>query len=180
MGPTKTRSSGTRRQARRRAPRRRRCLLRDCEQWFRPVDHGERFCSEACRAGWRAWRQWSAQQKYRRQPKGRSSRRAQSKRYRERVRCRVEATESIADRDAREGHPPRGAAAGETCSRPGCYERFQLTRRSPEQKFCSPSCRRALWRVWERERRWLERGEGRRGASLRWWEQMGSVELDTQ
>ncbi len=50
---------------------------------------------------------------------------------------------------------------GATCDRPGCYERFQPTRRAPLQRFCSQECRRALERVWERERRWKKRGPGR-------------------
>jgi hypothetical protein len=65
---------------------------------------------------------------------------------------------------------------GNTCDRPGCYERFQPTRRSPLQRFCSHECRRALERVLDRERRWRERGQDRivgarnftaRSASLR-------------
>jgi len=47
-----------------------------------------------------------------------------------------------------------------TCDRPGCYESFQRSRRSPLQRFCSHECRRALERVLERERRWRERGHG--------------------
>jgi len=180
MGPAQTRSSGTRQQARRRSPRKRRCLLRGCEQWFRPVAHRDRFCSEACVAAWRQWRRWRAQQQYRRQPKGRGNRRAQSKRYRAKVRSRGQSCDRSDAREAREGHPPGGEAAGEPCARPGCYERFELTHRSPEQRFCSSSCRRALWRVWERERRWRERGQRRRCASLPWWEQTGLVELDTR
>lgn len=50
---------------------------------------------------------------------------------------------------------------GHTCDRPGCYEHFERTRRSPLQRFCSQECRRALERVWERERRWSERGPAR-------------------
>lgn len=179
MGPTQTRSSGTRPQARRRSPRRRKCLLRGCERSFRPVDQREHFCSKACVSAWRVWRRWRAQQKYRRQSKSRSKRRAQSKRYRQRVRSRVEPAEQNDDREACEGHPPGGEASGEPCARPGCYERFLLTRRSPEQKFCSSSCRRALWRVWERERRWHERGERPRCEGLSWWEATGLVVLDT-
>jgi hypothetical protein len=48
-----------------------------------------------------------------------------------------------------------------TCDRPGCYERFERTRRSPLQRFCSHDCRRALERVLERERRWKKRGQAR-------------------
>ena len=40
--------------------------------------------------------------------------------------------------------------------RPGCYEKFLRTSRSPRQRFCSKPRRRALECVWERERRWRE------------------------
>ena len=41
-----------------------------------------------------------------------------------------------------------------SCDRPGCYEGFVRQGRSPHQRFCSRSCRRAMERVWQRERRW--------------------------
>lgn len=53
----------------------------------------------------------------------------------------------------------------DSCDRPGCYEGFQRSRRSPLQRFCCYDCRRALERVLERERRWKERGQ-RRNAQL--------------
>ena len=43
------------------------------------------------------------------------------------------------------------------CDRPGCYECFVRSRRSPLQRFCSHACRRAMECVWERERRWQRR-----------------------
>jgi hypothetical protein len=56
---------------------------------------------------------------------------------------------------------PRGAALGPEknfcCHRPGCYERFARTARSPRQKFCSAACRQALRRVLVREARWWKR-----------------------
>lgn len=42
------------------------------------------------------------------------------------------------------------------CDRPGCYESFVYTRRSPCQRFCTKECRQALERVLARERRWQE------------------------
>lgn len=56
---------------------------------------------------------------------------------------------------------PRGSSLRKTffdgcCDRPGCYEGFVRQRRSPLQRFCSHPCRRAMERVWERERRWHE------------------------
>jgi hypothetical protein len=48
--------------------------------------------------------------------------------------------------------------AGEiSCDRPGCYELFMRTPRSPAQRFCARPCRRALERVWQRETRWHAR-----------------------
>ena len=48
--------------------------------------------------------------------------------------------------------------AGEiSCDRPGCYDLFLRTRRSPAQHFCGKPCRRAMERVWQREARWAER-----------------------
>ena len=38
-----------------------------------------------------------------------------------------------------------------SCDRPGCYELFTRTRRSPAQHFCAKPCRRAMERVWQRE-----------------------------
>jgi predicted nucleic acid-binding Zn ribbon protein len=46
-----------------------------------------------------------------------------------------------------------------SCDRAGCYELFCLSRRSPGQRFCGKSCRRAVERVRERERRWRERAQ---------------------
>lgn len=49
-------------------------------------------------------------------------------------------------------------SAGEiSCDRPGCYDLFLRTRRSPAQHFCGKPCRRAMERVWQREARWAER-----------------------
>lgn len=46
---------------------------------------------------------------------------------------------------------------GISCDRPGCYDLFCPTARSPKQRFCTKSCRCAMERVCQRERRWRER-----------------------
>jgi hypothetical protein len=43
--------------------------------------------------------------------------------------------------------------SGCPCYRPGCYELFATSARSPEQRFCSSLCRQALRRVVQRETR---------------------------
>ena len=76
------RSRGRRRQARR--PRRRVCLLKGCGRVFRPPQPLARYCSAACQAEARRWRQWKARRRYRQSLNGQQKRRAQSRRYRER------------------------------------------------------------------------------------------------
>ena len=43
------------------------------------------------------------------------------------------------------------------CDRPGCYEPFEVSKRSPLQRFCSAPCRRSMRVVRLREARWRER-----------------------
>jgi len=54
------------------------------------------------------------------------------------------------------------------CNRPGCYECFVRSRRSPLQRFCSSACQRAMERVFERERRWHRRHARRRPLPGKW------------
>jgi hypothetical protein len=54
-----------------------------------------------------------------------------------------------------EGHPKEPASEKSSCVRPGCYELFHVTARSPAQKFCGLLCHKALRRVLVREARWL-------------------------
>jgi hypothetical protein len=89
------------RQARRRrkpAPRPRRCLLKGCEQRYRPRHVRQRYCSEQCRKAARAWSRWKAQDRYRATAVGKEKRNGQSRRYRERVRSRQAPTaEAVPD-----------------------------------------------------------------------------------
>jgi len=71
-----------------RRPRTRRCLLKGCEQRFRPQRARERYCSPRCREAARQWSRWKAQEKYRATPAGKQKRTGQSRRYRERIRNR--------------------------------------------------------------------------------------------
>ncbi len=162
------RNSGACQGARR--PRRRRCLLKGCEKVFRPTHPQARYCSPKCRAAARRWRRKRAGRQYRQTANGRLKRQAQSRQYR----CRCAERRQIAEAQAVPNEtsestftcPPQTCAgqraASEVelfcCERPGCEVHFTLTSRSPCQRFCSPSCRQALRRVIERERRWRQRG----------------------
>ena len=131
------------------------CLLKGCEQTFRPWHPFGRYCSTECRSAARRWRQQTANRRYRASEQGKCRRRAQACRYRERVRQRPTSDSSLAD--VGEGYPHLEEEADSCCRRPGCYAAFTKTARSPLQKFCSAGCRQALRRVLVRERRWRRR-----------------------
>lgn len=146
---------------RRQAPahyRARICLLKGCEEWFSPLHPLSRYCSEACGAAARLWSRRLATRRYRASEKGKERRRQQSCRYRERVRQRQQ--EPQPPPAVCEGHQEAEDSEKIPCLRPGCYERFSPSRRSPLKKFCCPLCRQALQRVERREARWLRRVVG--------------------
>jgi hypothetical protein len=159
----------------------RRCLLKDCERWFLPPWPQARYCSPACRKAAEYWRSWHAGQTYRATVRGKERRREQARRHRERAQQRSASAESAApapliepDLPAIEAQTtsdststiPAGTlsvgqrpgeilaeSCGLPCCRPGCYVLFLPSPRSPDQHFCSDSCRQALRRVRQREAR---------------------------
>lgn len=133
-------------------PRGRLCLLKGCERTFHPPHPLSRYCSAACAAAARRWRQRTANRRYRASAHGKECRREQSRRYRAALRARKVARNT--PRDGCEGYPYAATSEIFCCRRPGCYEHFLRRARSPGQKFCSWRCRQALRRVLIRERRW--------------------------
>lgn len=138
-------------------PRCRCCLLKGCERRFRPRHPLSRYCSPSCQSAARRWSRWQAARQYRRTEQGRRRRREQCRRYRQRRPCRKTAADGpAADEPAGcEGHHRETASEESPCGRPGCYELFPISPRSPAQKFCGPLCQKALRRVLVREARWL-------------------------
>jgi hypothetical protein len=90
-----------RRKSRARRPRTRRCLLKGCEQRFRPQRAQERYCSQRCRRAARKWSRWKAQQRYRATRAGQQKRNGQSRRYRKRVKDRKPSVPEAVGDDAR-------------------------------------------------------------------------------
>jgi predicted nucleic acid-binding Zn ribbon protein len=159
----------------------RRCLLKGCERWFLPQRPQARYCSPACQDAARRWRRWLAGQRYRATLNGQQRHRDQARRARQRRRQRSSLPEPGPPPPHVEPAPPAMEAEpppttdpppvvsapgvgqrpagipeknpGQPCHRPGCYVLFLPTPRSPEQRFCSASCRQALRRVRQREAR---------------------------
>lgn len=140
--------------------RERQCLLKGCDQPFRAKHPLARYCSGECRREARRWQRWKARLRYRSSPRGRGKRRDQSRRRRERLE-RARDRETISEpRVGDPKHCPRGFSC---CDRPGCYECFAPSARSPLRRFCSPNCRRALRRVTLREARYRRRRRSAEG-----------------
>ena len=106
MGPPQNPAQRARRQAagrRKRAarPRTRPCLLKGCEQRFRPRRALQRYCSPRCREAARRWRRRKAQERYRATAAGQAKRNGPSQRYRERVQSRQPPPPEAVDEAAR-------------------------------------------------------------------------------
>jgi hypothetical protein len=182
-------SSGQSSRSRRWHPDCHRCLLKGCEVWFLPYRPQARYCSPACQKAARHWRRWLSCQRFKATAHGKKLRRAQARRYRIRLRQRsslakptrpayhVELTSPVIESQTSPGSEPQpllsttgegqrpakmsDQSRGRPCHRPGCYILFVPSARSPDQKFCSGSCRQALRRVRQRERRlWKRRRRG--------------------
>ena len=152
-GPSKH-SRNQQRTSSRRWPRTRLCMLKGCGRHFRPRRWRQRYCSNPCWQEALAWSRWKQQQKYRATAAGKRCRNAQCRRHRQRVKIKMkEAPGSTAGLGRVISHKH---FIGGSCDRPGCYEMFLHSARSPHQRFCSWGCRRAVERVGERERRWKE------------------------
>ena len=132
------------------------CLLKGCGCRFRPSCARSRYCSEACRAASRRWQLWKARRRYRCSEKGRATRREQSRRWRVRQREKQRTSPNRAPEKTCEGHHSRRLGKKFSCDRPGCYEGFARSPRSPWQRFCSALCRTALRLVRLRDRRWQD------------------------
>ena len=93
MGPPESPTGRSENQERRskrspRRPRARLCLLKGCEERFRPRQARQRYCSQSCREAARKWSRRKAQERYRATRAGKQQRNGQSRRYRERVKSR--------------------------------------------------------------------------------------------
>ena len=143
------------------------CLLKGCERSFSPDHYLDRYCGHSCKQAARRWRLARANERYRATEQGKRNRRLQAIRYRERLKERDLQAQQLQSEvrqhqqddptDPREGYHKEDSQEKSSCDRPGCYKRFTPPPRSPLQKFCCPSCRKALRRVQLREQRWIRK-----------------------
>jgi hypothetical protein len=138
----------------RRRPRKRKCLLKGCEQWFVPGHHSELYCGPGCRRAAKRWSRWKYRQK--KEAKALRSRQCQRRRARKKDEEKAVSSAGAGGKGAGEGHRVKVPLGFFSCDRSGCYEVRERSRRSPKQRFCSSGCHHAMRRVLVRERRWRE------------------------
>jgi len=149
-------TSGPGRRKRRRFPPRI-CLRKGCGRRFDPRSWNQRYCPDPdCRRKVRQWQDRKRQQRRRSTEEGKKAHREAENRRRKRDReAREAAAREQSDRPPKlpRGHGAKGKI---TCDRPGCYHPPRPSING-QARYCGVSCRQALRRVLDRERKWLLR-----------------------
>ncbi len=151
---------------RRASPRRLRarvCLRKDCGRRYQPRSWNQRYCQEAdCLREVHRW-QAARRQAKRRQDEAAKAEHAEAQRARrKRSQSSIQPPKTPEDVAAR-GHAAKILSPRSVCARPGCHEPVPKSIDN-SARYCCPTCRQAVRRVMDRERKWLLRGtfQGRR------------------
>jgi hypothetical protein len=136
------------------------CLRKSCECSFEPRRWNQRYCQAAeCLRLVRRWQAAKRQSQHRRCVANRQKH-ALAERQRRQRRCREviaaqEDSPSCVSTDESAWSRSKSVSA-DFCDRPGCYESTRPSIRIVT-RYCSDSCREAVRRVIDRERKWLLR-----------------------
>lgn len=146
-----------------RRPRSRLCLRKGCGRAYTPRCWNQRFCQDPeCLRLVRRWLATKRQAK-RRQDEAVKAQHAQAQKARRRRASSLPQPPKEPEVAAARGHAANFFSPTPICERPGCYEPSPKSGRN-QAKYCCSSCRQAVHRVLDRERKWLKRGtfQGRR------------------
>lgn len=146
-----------------RRPRPRLCLRKGCGRQYQPRRWNQRYCQDAeCL---RLVRRWLAarRQAKRRQDDAAKTEHAEKQRARRRRVPSPPQALKVPELAAARGHAAKTLLPTSLCNRPGCHEPPLKSGRH-QACYCCPTCRQALRRVLDRERKWRLRGtfQGRR------------------
>lgn len=139
------------------------CYRKDCGNRFLPRRWNQRYCQQPhCTREVRCWLAAKRQRRRRASPEHRKQH-AEAEQQR-RIRKKQQANSTITDNNSNSDAPlqqqrawSRSKTSGQDfCDRPGCYEPRRTSSRTPA-KYCGHSCRQAVRRVTDRERKWLRR-----------------------
>ena len=142
------------------------CLRKDCGRKYQARRWNQRYCQDAeCLRQVRRW-QAAQRQAKRRQDKAAKAKDAQAQRARRRrVISLPQPPQPLKDPEVALArcHAAKIFFPFPLCERPGCYESPPQSSHN-QAKYCCSSCRQAVRRVLDRERKWLRRGtfQGRR------------------
>jgi hypothetical protein len=140
-----------------RRPRPRLCLRKGCGRRYTPRRWNQRYCQDPeCLQLVRRWQAARRQAKHR-QDQAAKTRHAQAQRARRQRVTTSPQPPNDPEVAAARGHAAKTFSATPICERPGCHETPPKSGRN-QAKFCCPTCRQALYRVLDRERKWLKRG----------------------
>jgi hypothetical protein len=146
-----------------RRPRTRVCLRKGCGRKYQPRRWNQHYCQDPeCLRLVRRW-QAAKRQAKRRQDEAAQSQHAEAERVRrQRIPASPQAPKPPEIAAAR-GHAANIFSPTPLCDRPGCHEPPLKSGRS-QARYCCSSCRQAVRRVVDRERKWQFRGtfRGRR------------------
>jgi len=160
MGRQKNTPNRSQRARPQRRPRNRTCLCKGCGNRFKPKRYTQRFCLDPpCQKRVRQWHSRKRQQKRRATPQGKEKHRMDERRRRRQQKLAKKKHRRKKQRVGKSGvrgHAEGKPRCGPICDRPGCYV---PVKESPQKKatYCSKACRRAVWRVKDRERKWRRR-----------------------
>jgi len=144
-------------QHRPRRPRPRICLRKGCGRRYQPRRWNQRYCQDPeCL---RLVRRWQAAQRQarRRQDDSAKAQHAEAQRARRQRAQSVPQPLKQPEAAAARGHAAKILLPTPSCDRPGCYEPPLKSNRN-QAHYCCPTCRQALRRVLDRERKWRLRG----------------------
>ena len=132
-------------------PRARICLRKGCGQLYTPKRWNQRYCQDPeCLRLVRRWQAARRRAKFRSAVETRQKLAAAERQRRRKRRCQTKTTPASAwSRSNKIFH-------SRLCRRPGCYEPPRRSIRT-EAHYCGESCRLAMRRVLDRERKWLNR-----------------------
>lgn len=143
------------------------CLRRGCHNAYQARRWNQRYCRDpTCQMLVRRWQAAKRQQQRRQQPKVRQAHAAAEKERRARRRA-MDTGQLVpphSEESPRDQQPEQGEGAWSRsknysapfCDRPGCYEAVRPSCRC-RARYCTDSCRQAVQRVRDRERKWLTR-----------------------
>jgi hypothetical protein len=147
----------------RRRPRRRICLRKGCGRKYQPRCWNQRYCQDPeCQRLVKRWQAARRQARRRQDETAKSAHAAAERARRRRVPSSPQVPKAPAVAAAR-GHAASIFSPAPLCDRPGCHEVPHKSGRS-QARYCCATCRQAVRRVRDRERKWQERGtfRGRR------------------